>query len=279
MRVHLQADKIVETARILQARIEDRFPNSGLAKLSADLWNVAYASRQRSNRISRPIWSIRVTVGLLIALIVAGIIAGFWTVELSLGDRRLGQIVSILEAGINDAVLVGAAIFFLVTLETRMKRRRALQALHELRSLAHIIDMHQLTKDPERTLGLATHPTTIHSPKRRMTPFELGRYFDYCSEMLALVSKIAGVYAHHFEDGVALAAVDQVEALSTGLSRKIWQKIMILNTVHASRAAAAEATNATNATDAPGKSSEMNEIENLGDRLSDPDGYAAQPPG
>ena len=50
-------------------------------------------------------------------------------------------------------VLIGAAIFFLVTLETRVKRRRALAALHELRAIAHIIDMHQLTKDPEWVLG------------------------------------------------------------------------------------------------------------------------------
>jgi hypothetical protein len=33
-----------------------------------------------------------------------------------------------------------------------------------------------------------------------------------------------------FDDPVALAAVNEVEDLTTGLSRKIWQKIMILNT-------------------------------------------------
>jgi hypothetical protein len=32
-----------------------------------------------------------------------------------------------------------------------------------------------------------------------------------------------------FDDPVALAAVNEVEDLTTGLSRKIWQKIMILN--------------------------------------------------
>ena len=33
---------------------------------------------------------------------------------------------------------------------------RALKAIHELRSIAHIIDMHQLTKDPERITGAPT---------------------------------------------------------------------------------------------------------------------------
>ncbi len=263
MRVQLQAEKIVETARILQARIEDRFPNSGLSKLATDLWSIAHASRRQSETISRPIWGLRVAVGVLIAFIFAGILGGLWTLDWSIGDRQLGQVVPILETIVNDAILVGAAVFFLITIETRVKRRRALQALHELRSLAHIIDMHQLTKDPERTLGLARHRTTSHSPKRRMTAFELGRYFDYCSELLALVSKIAGVYAHHFEDGVALAAVDQVEALSTGLSRKIWQKVMILNSTHASRPVSPEI---------------FCEPDDVGDVLANADALPPQPP-
>ncbi len=129
MRVQLQADKIVETARILQARIDDRFPNSGLSKLATDLWSIAYASRKESERISRPIWGLRVIVGVLIALIAGGIIGGLWTFDLPVVGQRLEQVVSILETVINDAVLVGAAIFFLVTIETRIKRRRALQAL------------------------------------------------------------------------------------------------------------------------------------------------------
>jgi hypothetical protein len=57
----------------------------------------------------------------------------------------------------------------------------------------------------------------------------LGRYLDYCSEMLSLVGKLAALYVQKFDDPVALAAVNEVEDLTTGLSRKIWQKIMIIN--------------------------------------------------
>ena len=56
----------------------------------------------------------------------------------------------IFESGINNAVMIAIGIFFLVTIETRIKRRRALHAIHELRSMAHVIDLHQLTKDPDR---------------------------------------------------------------------------------------------------------------------------------
>jgi hypothetical protein len=61
-----------------------------------------------------------------------------------------------------------------------------------------------------------------------MTSFELNRYLDYCSEALALISKIAALYVQGFQDPVLLDAVDDVEDLSAGFSRKIWQKITIL---------------------------------------------------
>lgn len=48
------------------------------------------------------------------------------------------------------------------------------------------------------------------------------------SETLAVIGKIAAVYAQTSDDAAALAAVDEIEDLTTGLSRKIWQKLMIL---------------------------------------------------
>jgi hypothetical protein len=62
-----------------------------------------------------------------------------------------------------------------------------------------------------------------------MTAFELQRYLDYSSEMLALISKVSAFYAQHLADPVVLQAVDEVEELTTGLSRKVWQKIAILD--------------------------------------------------
>ena len=123
-------------------------------------------------------------------------------------------------------IFIAIAIFFLMTLETRLKRRRALAAIHELRAIAHVIDMHQLTKDPER--AMTPGPDTSSSPKRDLTPFELGRYLDYCSEMLALVGKLAAVYVQRFDDSVVLEAATEVEDLTTGLSQKIWQKITLV---------------------------------------------------
>ena len=61
-----------------------------------------------------------------------------------------------------------------------------------------------------------------------LTPSQLNRYLDYCSELLSVISKVAALYAQQLNDPVVLAAVNEVEALTTGLSSKIWQKLVIL---------------------------------------------------
>ena len=62
-----------------------------------------------------------------------------------------------------------------------------------------------------------------------MTPFLLRRYLDYCSEMLSLIGKIGVLYVQDYPDTEAVGAVNDIETLTTGLARKIWQKIMILH--------------------------------------------------
>ena len=94
--------------------------------------------------------------------------------------------------------------------------------------------MHQLTKDPEVCCANNPFPTG-QLQRRTMTPFELNRYLDYCSEGLSLISKIAALYAQNFPDTALLNAVDDIEDLTNGLSRKIWQKLAILETVTGSK--------------------------------------------
>jgi hypothetical protein len=127
-------------------------------------------------------------------------------------------------------VFIGIAIYFLLSVEARIKRHRALKQLRVLRSFAHIVDLHQLTKDPER-LPTYGGGNTASSPKRDMTPFMLARYLDYSSEMLALVSKIAAIYVQRFDDVQTMNAASDIENLTVGLSHKIWQKISILDRI------------------------------------------------
>ncbi len=143
------------------------------------------------------------------------------------GPGGFADAVQGLEAATNEIILLSLLLLFLVSLENRFKRRTTLRMLHRLRSLAHVVDMHQLTKDPDSVLRSTT--PTIVSPERTLSEAQLARYLDYCSELLALISKLAALLAQHQQDAVVLSAVNDVETLTSGLSRKIWQKITILD--------------------------------------------------
>jgi hypothetical protein len=186
---------------------------------------VAQETVARIRWIQKPHLPLRCAAALLSIAIILLLIA----LSLNIHQFQLNEFtnfVQALDASISSIVFIGAAVIFLVSWENRIKRSRALKAIHELRALAHIIDMHQLTKDPEIYSGRKSYSAA--PPKRTMTPFELARYLDYCSDALALISKIAALHVQAFQDPVLLDAVDDVEDLSAGFSRKIWQKITIL---------------------------------------------------
>jgi hypothetical protein len=224
----LRMPPIAKTIGNLHTRIDARFPGSGLSRVAAELIQLAELNATVMHQLVRPYWWLRG----LIALAVAGVVAiALWaSIQLVPFVRRgVGGIADALqsvEAATNEIILLSLAVLFLVSLETRVKRRVALRMLHRLRSIAHVVDMHQLTKDPDWVVQ--STPTTDASPERTLTRAQLGRYLDYCSELLALVSKLAAVLAQHQLDPVVLGAVNEVEVLTSSLSRKIWQKITIL---------------------------------------------------
>lgn len=227
----IDARAVVTTVSTLRDRVVERLPGSSLARVAEELREVALQSAERAAASARPLLGLRLVMALVWLLLVAGLGFGLTSLRLSLAVQSVAELVQAIESLINDVVFLGIGLVFLVGLEGRIKRGRVLSALHELRSLAHIIDMHQLTKDPDRPVDAARSGggDTASSPARTLTRFELGRYLDYCSEMLALLGKIAALYAQNSHDPVALGAVDEIEDLTSGLSHKIWQKIIILH--------------------------------------------------
>lgn len=215
---------MVETIQHLHKRIEDRFPGSGLSQVCYELEDLTEETRQKIDWIATPKLWIRIGIGSIILVMVGILVYTLSTFKVASGNFTVGDLVQISEAGINDIALIGAAVWFLFNIEKRVKRTRALKVLYELRSIAHVIDMHQLTKDPSRRLS---HNTT-HSPKDNLTGLQLTRYLDYCSEMLSLTSKVGALYAQAIDDEVVLQTVNEIEDLTTSLSQKIWQKIMVL---------------------------------------------------
>src|SRR5215467_12954959 len=221
----LDSKRIIETVQTLHGRIDAKFPESGLGKVVAELLRFAEETVERTAWIQQPQLLLR-TGAVLLSVAILVVLFEFVIHIHQFHFDDFTNSVQALDSSISSVVFIGAAILFLISWENRIKRDRALRAIHELRALAHIVDMHQLTKDPESYSRQRSHATPL--PKRHMTRLELTRYLDYCGDAQALISKIAVLHVQGFQDPVLLDAVDDVEDLTAGFSRKIWQKITIL---------------------------------------------------
>ncbi len=223
---NLASQNVVETLSILGQRINERFPNSGLLRVCEELTRMAEQTTERAEKIARP--NILLLAGSW-ALVAFGAAMIVWLGSKALtleASTELTNVMQGVDAAVSLLIVLGGGAFYLSTLEGRLRRGAVLKALHEFRSIAHVIDMHQLTKDPSALGG----PRTSSSPERDMTRYELVRYLSYCSEMLSLASKAAAVYAEKIDDTAVVDAVSDIERLSTDLSQKIWQKITLVET-------------------------------------------------
>lgn len=226
----LNAHEVIATTSALRERINARFPQSDLTEIASELNHIASEAQKRCEWIAKPLLSIRILVTLLIVTLIAALCYSLDGLSLKSELVTLSDFLQALEAATNELLLVGAGLVFLVGIEMRVKRSRGLQSLHELRAMAHIVDMHQLKKDPGR---LVKTPSlwTPQSPRMEHDAFHLSRYLDYCSEILSLIGKVAALYSQNFRDPVLLDAADQIENLTTSFSRKIWQKISLIGPV------------------------------------------------
>jgi hypothetical protein len=217
---------IIRTLEVLRNRVAERFPTRGLTPTVSHLLDLSRTTAAQAASLQKPYWGMRLVPIVAIGLAIAGfgVLYGIFSV---IPDQQVGlaEFTQGLEAALNIILIAGIAIGFFLRLENRRKRTVALNGLYKLRAISHVIDMHQLTKDPATIVG--SHPTTS-SPRRDLNQEQLARYLDYCTEMLSLTGKLAALYAQYFPDATVVAAVNDVEQLTTNLSRKIWQKIVIV---------------------------------------------------
>ncbi|WFP76902.1 hypothetical protein [Mesorhizobium sp. WSM4906] len=223
---------IIETAERLEERVAERFPDAGLRGVAAELVSLSRDLAKAAKELEAPIWWLR---GVIIAAFIAGVAMFLFVGTVLPLDRISGtddavQSVQGIEATINTAILAVLGFLALIRSEERIKRKQVFRQLHGLRSLIHVIDMHQLTKDPA-ALSAGFTPTA-HSPARITNAADLARYLDYCSEMLSITGKIAALFAQSVNDAVVVDGVNDIENLASNLSRKIWQKITLIEDRH-----------------------------------------------
>jgi hypothetical protein len=223
----LDPAKILATAERLELRVRERFPDRGLAQVAGEVTALARGIQAEVTVLAPPIWWLR---GLVALIVLAGAAVFLWVGSIlplrDVGQDAIGSVQGI-EAAINTALLAGLGLVALVRLEVRVKRQRVARGLHGLRSIIHVIDMHQLTKDPV-TLSPDFVPTET-SPARTLDAVRMSRYLDYCSELLAITGKLAALYSQAVPDEGVAQAVTDIELLGSSLSRKIWQKIGMID--------------------------------------------------
>jgi hypothetical protein len=226
----LDSEPVLETVRRLEERIAARFPDRGLRGVAGELVSLTRTVMEDAadirGRIRRVRTASRLAAALvLLATVAAVVLAARQAIDEGTGSEGLDWLF-IVESSINDLAYAAVALYFLYSVPERVQRGRTLELLHRLRSLAHIIDMHQLTKDPERLNP--EFRTTAVSPDPGLDRAQMEHYLDYCSELLSLVGKTAALCAEESRDDVVLQTVSRIEQLTNGMSRKIWQKISVL---------------------------------------------------
>jgi hypothetical protein len=226
----LDGAQVARTINRLAQRIEDNLPgHPGIAAVARELGTMVEDVGQTRHRTARRRRIIRwVSWVLIAALAVMAIVAVVSAVRDAVGATgkvKAFEWLPVLESGINDLVFAGIAIWFLSSLGNRVVRNDLIRRLYRLRSLAHIIDMHQMSKDPA---DLLPDSAPFRRIGRHMRPRDYAFYLDYCSELLSLTSKAAALCAEEATDPLVLDTVSEIEVLTNGMSRKIWQKITLL---------------------------------------------------
>src|SRR5712692_983745 len=122
----LQLERIGETIAALEKRIGERFPGSGLSRVAAELHRLADRTGAVVERLRRPVWILRIAAAIGIAAILGVSVAvAFLGLRTSIRVQSVLDVLQGSEVAINDIILISAAIFFFLTLETRVKRRAA----------------------------------------------------------------------------------------------------------------------------------------------------------
>lgn len=220
----LDPEKLVAAACKLADKVNDSFPSSGLGALAREVSCLTRETVVRLTFIERPNWPLRIAVGVLVVLAVLGPLIFSAMLQFRETVGSLGDFLEATDAGLQMVLLLGASIAFLVTLESRIRRNRALAAIAEFRSMAHLVDMHQINKDP----GIDHRPLPAGVDRRTVrSDANLVIYLDHASDLLALIGKLAAYYGQHLRDRVVLDAVNEIESLTTGMSANLWQKIQM----------------------------------------------------
>lgn len=217
----LDPARIIQTAEHLANRVSIRFPESTLAGLAANLADIARETDARARLAREPDRMIR-GAGWL-----AGIVGllGLWyfigriqthLVNANLEFGTVTDLFEVADAGFNILVALAGALWFLVTLEARVKRKQAMEHIGELLEFVQFIDVTQLYYTPEfyKSNG---------SPDSAAGKFD-HTYLLFCTEMLAVIGNLAPLYTRGNMDDAVWRATSDVLMLANAIEGRLFAK-------------------------------------------------------
>jgi hypothetical protein len=212
----LDPARIIETAEDLARRVGEKLPGSRLSAFAVALVQIARQTDGRAREARRPILAIR----LASALATAASLLGLWYLASRIHTRwEFGTITEVFEAadaGFNLVVILAGALWFLITLEARIKRRKALESIEELREFIHVIDVTQLYYTPD-----------LYAPHSAdsLSPLDLDyTYLLFCTQMLGVIGNLAPLYTRGAAGDSIMRAAAEVEIFANATAAKLLSK-------------------------------------------------------
>jgi hypothetical protein len=225
----LKHQVIVDRIRILSFRIHDRFPKSSLKEHSFNFVQFSKDFKVKIDNSKK--WSKMFLIwqgALILITVVCSAVLMVHLIEV-LPDSKL-ETLPILNAFFNMSFIFFSCFYFLFTVDRWYSRKRISELLIELKNYIHVADMHQINKDPNHFHD--EYISAENSPTKSLTKFELQRYLDYTHEFISLSSKLSCLILDKFhDDQEIISSVNEVDLLCNGISSKIWQKIIVLNSI------------------------------------------------
>lgn len=213
--------RIILTAEHLAHRVSSRFPESTLAGLATDLVEIARKTDERARQARKPIRYVHGAGWVASALSVWGLwyIVDHIQTHLINANLEFDNITDLFEAadaGFNILVALAGALWFLVTIETRVKRKQALEHIGELLEFVQLIDVTQLYYTPE------LYQSNL-SPNSTQPKFD-HTYLLFCNEMLAMIGNLAPLYTRGNMDDAVWRATSDVVMLANAIEGRLFAK-------------------------------------------------------
>lgn len=212
----LDPARIILTAERLAGDIATRLPGTTLAELARELASLARLTSARLDRTRRPIYAIRIASLAAIMGCLAGLVRLFQHVNARWEFATVTDLFEAADAGFNLLVLLTGALWFLFTIESRLKRREVLQFIGELRDFVHVIDITQLYFTPD----LYEAAPDDAKPASRL---DYG-YLFYCTQMLGVISNLSALFTRVAGNDSIWRAVSEVESLANAIATKLASK-------------------------------------------------------